>query len=76
MPVLDGYDYYNGNNPEEDKLVKLGDEVQGWWDSLDDNYKYEILEGYYPDKLHLMGMNEAWEDLSWDDRLDIYRGGE
>jgi len=73
MPILDGYDYYNGVNREEDKRVKLGNEVQAWWDSLDDNYKYELLEPYYPDRLHLMGMNEAFEGLSWEDKLDIYK---
>jgi len=59
--IGNGYDYYNGINREEDRQVNLGDEVQDWWDSLTDNRKYELLEPYYPDKLHLMGMNEAWE---------------
>jgi len=66
--IGDEPDYYNGINREEDARVKLGDEVQDWWDSLTDK-----LEPYYPDKLHLMGMNEAWEGLSWEDQLEIYK---
>ena len=58
---------------EREKEVKLGDKVQEWWNDLDDNHKFELLEPYYPDKLHLMGMDEAWDGLSWEDRLDIYR---
>ena len=68
----DGYDVPTYNR-EKEAEVKLGDEVQAWWDSLDDNYKYELLEPYYPDRLHLMGMNEAWEDLSWDDQLETFK---
>jgi len=68
-----GYDYYNGINREEDARVKLGDEVQDWWNSLDDSHKFELLEPYYPDKAHLMGLTEMWEGLSWDDQLEIYK---
>jgi len=71
--IGDGSDYYTGINREEDRQVNLGDEVQEWWDSLTDNRKYELLEPYYSDKLHLMGMNEAWEGLSWEDQLEIYK---
>ena len=72
-----GPDYYNGINREEDKRVKLGDEVQAWWDNLDDdNYKFELLECYYPGKAHLMGLTEMFEALDWQDRLDIYREAE
>ena len=77
-----------GNGPdipsydkEREKEMRLGDEVQGWWDSLDDNYKYELLEPYYPDRIDLwsnesllqMGLMLAWEDLSWDDQLEIFK---
>jgi len=71
--IGNGPDYYTGINREEDRQVNLGDEVQDWWDSLTDNRKYELLEPYYPDKLHLMGMNEVWEGLSWEDQLEIYK---
>ena len=73
MPIGTGPDYYSGNNREEDKRVKLGDEVQEWWESLNDNYKFELIEVYYPDKAHLMDVEEMWEGLPWEDRLDIYK---
>jgi len=72
MPIGNGPDYYTGINKEEDERVKLGDKVQDWWDSLDDNKKYGLLESYYPERLQLMGMDEAWEELIWEDQLDIY----
>ena len=65
-------DYYNGINREEDERVKLAEQIDKWWNSLEDNYKYELLEPYYPDRLHLMGMDEAFEGLSWEYKLDIY----
>ena len=67
-------DYYDGNNKEEDRLVKLGDKVQEWWDDLDDNTKYELVQNYYPDtfKVHQMDENEMWDGLSWNDKVDIY----
>ena len=65
-------DYYDGNNKEEDRLVKLGDKVQEWWDDLDDNTKYELVANYYPDKAYLMGLDEMWNSLSWNDKADIY----
>ena len=65
-------DYYDGNNKEEDRLGKLSDKVQEWWDNLDDNTKYELVANYYPDKAHLMGLDEMWDGLSWNDKADIY----
>ena len=65
-------DYYDGNNKEEDRLVQLGDKVQEWWDNLDDNTKYELVVNYYPDKPHLMGLDEMWDGLSWNDMVDTY----
>jgi len=41
--IGNGYDYYNGINREEDARVKLGDEVQDWWDNLDKNRKDEMI---------------------------------
>ena len=73
MPIGQGADYYNGTNKEEDERIKLAEEVQEWWESLDDNYKFELIEVYYPDKAHLMDVDEMWEGLDWQDRLDIYK---
>ena len=72
MGIGTGPDFYNGNNPEEDRLVKLGDKVQEWWDDLNDNTKYELVANYYPDKAHLMGLDEMWNGLNWNDKADIY----
>jgi len=70
--IENGPDYYIGVNENEERIMALADKIDEWWNSLDDSHKFELLEQYYPDKLHLMGMNEAWEGLSWDDQLEIY----
>lgn len=46
--------------------------VNDWFHSLDDNHKFELLEPYYPDKLHLMGMDEAWEGLDWGEKVSLW----
>lgn len=61
MPIGNGPDYYNGNNREEDERIKTQDMVEKWWRTLDDNYKYELLA---PD--------EAWNELDWNDKWNIY----
>jgi len=71
MGIGAGPDYYNGNNPEEDRRVKLGEKVQEWWESLDEIEKEEMLEGYTW-KSDLLSYDEFWESLDWDDRLDIH----
>ena len=58
-------------NKEEDRLVKLGDKVQEWWDNLDDNTKYELLSPYYHG-VHLGLPDEMWNGLSWNDKVDTY----
>jgi len=74
MPIGNGPDYYNGINKEEDRQIELQEKVDKWWYSLDDNFKYELLEPYYPDDLVVMGMDGAWNGLDWNDKWDIYRG--
>ena len=61
---------------EREEEMKLGDKVQAWWDSMDDKYKYEIMEGYYPDHSHLLDLTEMWEGIGWDNQLDIYNSSE
>ena len=68
-----GHDYYNGVNQADEELVKLGDEVENWFNDLSDNEKFEIMENYYPDKAYLIGLEKMWEGLSWEDQLDIYK---
>jgi len=73
MPIGNGPDYYDGINRLEDEQIKIQNVVDKWWHSLDDNYKFELLEPYYPDKLHLMGMDEAWNGLDFKDKWEIYK---
>ena len=56
--------------------LNLHDKVQAWWDSMDDNYKYEMMEGYYPDRSHLMDLNEMWKGIGWENQLEIYNNSE
>ena len=72
MPIGDGPDIEQFNRADE-ALVRLGDEVEDWFNNLDDNEKFELMENYYPDKAHLMGLMEMWEGLSWEDQLDVYK---
>ena len=65
-------DYYDGNNKEEDRLVKLGDKVQEWWDNLDYKIQVELIEAEYPDHSNFMSADEMWDGLSWNDKVDIY----
>ena len=58
-----GPDYYSSINRAKEALVKLGDEVEEWFGGLDDDYRYALLEPY----------QQAWEDLSWNDKLDIFK---
>jgi len=75
MPIGNGPDCYNGINKEEDEQIKLQDKVEKWWISLNDNYKYEMVEFYYPDDDHLRDSNvdDLWNGLDWNDKREIYR---
>jgi hypothetical protein len=59
---------------EEERQLRIKEKVNRWWYDLDDNYKFELIESYYPDKAHLMGLDEMWGGLDWNDKWDIYRG--
>ena len=65
-------DYYDGNNKEEERLVKVGDKVQEWWEGLDYRTQIELMEIEYPDHSHLMTVDEMWEGLDWNVKVDIY----
>ena len=65
----DGYDIPTFN-PEEEKQIKLQDEVQDDWDNCDN--KDEIMEDYYPDRIGLDDEDEMYEGLSWEQKLEIY----
>ena len=71
--IGNGSDYYNGINREEDKRVKLADEVQKWWDSLDYQFQFELMDIEYPDHAHLLDIDEMWERLDWETKLDIWQ---
>ena len=65
----DGYDIPTFN-PDEEKQIKLQDEVQDDWDNCDN--KEEIMEDYYPDRIGLDDEDEMYEGLSWEQKLEIY----
>ena len=65
-------DYYNGNNKEEDRLVKLEDKVYDWWEDLDYSVQVELMEIEYSDNANLMSVDDMWEGLDWNAKLDIY----
>ena len=73
MPIGNGPDYYSGINREEDRRVKLEDEIQEWWESLDDNEQFELMDIEYPDHAHLLDLEGMWEGLDWETKLDIWR---
>ncbi len=74
MPIGNGPDYYDGVNKIEEEQLRLREKVDKWWNDLEDSYKYELVESYYPDKAHLMSADTIWEGLDWNDKWDIYRG--
>jgi len=65
-------DYYDGNNREEDRLVKVGDKVYDWWEDLDYSVQVELMEIEYSDNANLMSVDDMWEGLDWNAKLDIY----
>jgi len=65
----DGYDIPE-YNPEEEKQIKLQDEIEADWENCEN--KEEIMEDYYPDRIGLDEVNDLYEGLSWEDKLDIY----
>jgi len=65
----DGYDIPT-YNPDEEKQIKLQDEVQEDWNNCDG--KEEILEDYYPDRISLDDEDELYNGLSWEQKLEIY----
>ena len=65
----DGYDV-PGYNPEEEKQVKLQNEVEQDWLGCDN--KEEIMEYYYPDRVGQEDVEELYEELDWKQKLEIY----
>ena len=65
----DGYDIPT-YNPDEEKQIKLQDEVQEDWDNCDN--KEEIMESYYPDRIGIDEIDELYNGLSWEQKLEIY----
>lgn len=63
-------------NEERDERVKLQGKVEKWWHSLDERYKIELMEDFYPDKSNIIEADEMWSGLEWQDKLDIYQEAE
>ena len=75
MPIGNGPDIEQFNR-EEEKRVALQIKVSEWWHDLDHDYKIELMENFYPDKSQLMDLDEMWNGLDWQDKLDIYNEAE
>ena len=73
MPIGDGPDIPSYNKDEEEQL-RLQEKVDKWWFDLEENYKYELIEIYYTDDAYLLNVDVMWNNLGWEDKLDIYRG--
>ena len=65
----DGYDVPE-YNPEEEKQVKLQDEVERDWEECEN--KEEVMEDYYPDRTGLDDPEDLYEGLDWKQKLEIY----
>ena len=62
----EGYDVPD-HNPEEEKQIKLQDEVAEDWENCDN--KKGVLEGYsFPED----NAEEIYEKLTWEQKLEIY----
>ena len=72
MPIGDGPDCYNGINKDEDERIKFQEKVDKWWYDLDDNYKFELVEPYYPDKAHLMNIDVMWNGLDPSEKVILW----
>lgn len=72
MSLGTGPDYYNGINRAEDEQIKLQEKVDAWWNDLDDNYKFELIEPYYSDRAHLMGLAEMWKGIDWSEKVSLW----
>jgi len=69
----DGYDVPTYNDQEE-KQIKLQEKVDKWWYELEESYKCELMEDYYPDDVSLMSTDDMWNGLDWNDKWGIYKG--
>ena len=76
MPIGNGPDIPQFNKDEEEQ-IKLQDKVEKWWNSLDESYKIELMEDFYPEKPSIwVEVDEMWNGLPWQDKLDIYQEAE
>jgi len=74
MSIGDGPDIEQFNRKEEEQ-IRFQNKVEKWWLDLEDNYKYELLEPYYPDDAYLMTTNSMWNSLEWNDKKEIWEEG-
>jgi len=72
MSIGTGPDYYNGVDRVREAEQKLMDEIDEWWNNLDESIKEEIIETYYPDII-IYDKDEMWEALDSDEKLEAYK---
>lgn len=58
--------------PNKDKQNKIQKQVNDWFYNLDDNHKFELLEPYFPDRAHLMGLTEMWNAIDWSEKVSLW----
>lgn len=71
MPIGNGPDIEQFNR-EEERQIKLQEKIDAWWNDLDDNHKFELIEPYYPDRAHLMGLTEMWKGIDWSEKVGLW----
>jgi hypothetical protein len=53
--------------------MPIEDVVAEFWNSLDYQERYELMEDWYPDHAYLLDIDEMWDGLDWKDKLDIWK---
>ncbi|MBA7589998.1 hypothetical protein ES708_32097 [subsurface metagenome] len=55
------------------KGIRSANEVDEWWENLDESEKLDVIEGIYPDHVSLIDSDELWERTDWDIRFSTYK---
>ena len=52
--------------------IKLYKAVEDWWNTLDYDFKVELMANEYPDEAYLIEVDEAWNGLNREEKYEIY----
>ena len=53
-------------------LVTIEKVVENWWNTLDYDFKVELMANTYPDEAHLIEVEEMWNGLNFEQKYEIY----